>query len=79
MGLIIVIGRKQSLYGCQRLCMPSKAVAEVTAGWNKIPKIVIQHYFKKLSSNSPLDSKEDNTMWKNRGIGSSEVKSGLQM
>ena len=54
--------------------MPSKAVAEVTAGWNKIPKIVIQHYFKKFSVNSPLDSKKDNTMWKNRGIDSSEMK-----
>ena len=79
MGLTIVICRQQSLHGCQCLRMPSKAVAEVTAGWNKIPKIVIQHYFKKFSINSPLDSKEDNTMWKNRGTDSSEMKSRLQM
>ena len=56
-----------------------KALAEVTAGWNKIPKIIIQHNFKKFLINSPLDRKEDNTMWTNRGIDSSEMKSGLQM
>lgn len=66
MGLIIVIGRQQSLYGCQCLCMPSKAVAEETADWNKISKIVIQLYFKKLSISSPLDSKRQHYVEKQR-------------
>ena len=75
MGPIIVIGRQQSLCGCQCLCMPSKLVAEVTAAWNKILKIIMQHYCSKFCIYSPLESKEDNTVWKNRGIDGSEIKS----
>lgn len=47
--------------------MPSKLAAEVTAAWNKILKIIMEHGFNKFCINNPPDGTEDNTLWKNRG------------
>lgn len=48
--------------------MPSKLAAEVMAAWNKILKIIMEHYFNKFHINNSPDGKEDNTVYKNRGI-----------
>ena len=54
-----------------------KACSRGEPVWNKILMVIMQNYHNKFCINSPLDSKENNTVWKNRSIYGSEMKSDL--